>query len=176
MFLHFSVNIDAKFSDWKLSFLCVCACVDILHCVRLILSQSGTSRPITKPQYCTVNTLSHTHGLRCARRAVTLRSPVNSLQLLLSPSCRHRPKCQCCVQLIPLFRLSWQPFARIMYDRMSWGIAISFVCMFEYVTHIKDLLCTSPSCTNLHLYQSQSLFGFRLPSMNPLCHTPASFV
>lgn len=89
------------------------------------LNQRGVDAS-QKPQYCIVNTHTYTH------KAVTLRSPVNSLQCLLSALCRHRPKRQCCVQLIPLFRRCWRPLARTTHDLRK----RVFVCVHVWLCHI----------------------------------------
>lgn len=119
--------------------LCTHATVSVL-----ILSQSEGSRPITKATILHCKH-THTHTHRHAHEAVTLHSPVNSLQCLLFPLCRHRPKRQCCVQLIPLFRLCWRPLATTLHRVSRVRKNVSFVCLFEYVTHNKDPLFTPPT-------------------------------
>lgn len=100
--------------------------------------------PSQKPQYCivyTIHTPIHTHLHTHIHKAVTLRSPVNSLQCLLSSLCRHCPKRQCCVQLIPLFGLCWRPLVRAVHC-MSWGKKC-FICAHVWVchTHYRPPLC-----------------------------------
>lgn len=98
--------------------LCVCVWTHATVSV-LMLPQSETSQAIPqKPQHCLVNTGTHTHTCKwhTHRPTVTPCSPVNSLQCFLSLLCRHKPKRQCCVQLIPLFRLRWQSRDRVRPD------------------------------------------------------------
>lgn len=98
--------------------LCVCVWTHATVSV-LMLPQSETSQAIPqKPQHCLVNTGTHTHTCKwhTHRHTVTPCSPVNSLQCFLSLLCRHKPKRQCCVQLIPLFRLRWQSRDRVRPD------------------------------------------------------------
>ena len=151
------------------SSLCVCVCTHATVSL-LILSQSERSRPITKTTILQckhtstgLHTHIHTYTHTLAHGAVTLRSPVNSLQCLLFPLCRYRPKRQCCVQLIPLFRLCWRPLASTMHC-MSWGKEC-FICVPVCVTHITD--CVAPRAA-LASYQ-YCLFGLCLSSVN----TPA---
>lgn len=150
--------------------MCVCAWTHAAVSV-LILSQSERSRTIPqKPQYRIVNI--QTHARTHTHQAVTLRSPVNSLQCLLSPLCRHKPKRQCCVQLILLFRLCWHS-----YD-FEWAEA-ECVCVCACVRvwlshlHFGVPLEPPPPCCVL-LWQSHSLFRFQLSpceSLCPLCKT-----
>lgn len=156
--------------------LCVCVWTHATVSV-LMLPQSETSQAIPqKPQYCLVNTGTHTHTCKwhTHRHTVTPCSPVNSLQCFLSLLCRHKPKRQCCVQLIPLFRLRWQSRDRVRPDGATVVCARAWLLLSPRLrTHLSPPSPPDPALTHLQVClrcdsPSARLFGLfsrRPPSL-----------